>query len=154
MQGRSILLWLTALSLIAGGCGGPALDQEQAAADIGADLALMLTEPLLRASAADGASETTEAIGHIEETMTKAVRDLSMPEGVADVIAGPKAATQVGDGYASVSTALAVIPEAEGESGFCMVFAVGTDGTVVAQPAPGDPINRCRDTELVDLPGF
>lgn len=143
-----------ALSLVACGCGGPTLDQEQAAADIGADLALLLTEPLLRASAADSASEITEARRNVEESLTTAVRELSMPEGVADVIAGSSVATQVTDGYAFLSTALTVIPEAEGESLFCMVFAVGTDGTVTAQPAPGDPVNRCSDTELVNPLGL
>ena len=31
-----------------------------------------------------------------------------------------------------------------------MVFAIGSDGTVIARPAPGDPVNRCADTELAN----
>ena len=29
-----------------------------------------------------------------------------------------------------------------------MVVAIGSDGTVVAHPAPGNPTTHCADTEL------
>jgi hypothetical protein len=117
------------------------------ATDIGSKLALRLTEPILRGSAADTNSETAEALRNLEASTAEAVADLAVPEGVEDVLAGTNAAYRATNGYSSASIALTVVPDGE-ESPFCMVFAIGSDGTVVAHPAPGDPTGRCADTEL------
>lgn len=141
--------WFAALALIVAGCGGSALDEEQTATDIGAELALRLAEPILRASTAESGTETAQALRTLEESMSDSVRELSMPEGVADVVAGSNSGFAAANGYASASIALTVIPEDE-QPLFCMAFAIGSDGTVIAEPAPGDPVNRCADTDLVN----
>ena len=74
-----------------------------------------------------------------------------LPPGVSRIVLGPGSATR-GDGYADVSLVLVVVPVDAGAL-FCMVFAMSSTGEFVAEPAPGDPVNRCRDTEKVRLVG-
>ena len=149
MHLRPILL-LAMLTLMTAGCGGDSgVDREQAATDIGNQLALRLTESILRASTANTDTETTRSLRDLEESMMESIGDLALPEGIADVVAGTNAGYSAVNGYSSASMALTVIP-ADEKPLFCMVFAIGSDGTVIARPAPGDPVNRCADTELAN----
>ncbi len=75
-----------------------------------------------------------------------------LPPGVSRIVLGPGSATR-GDGCADVSLLLVVVVPVDAGALFCMVFAMSSTGEFVAEPAPGDPVNRCRHTEEVRLVG-
>lgn len=130
--------------VLTGGCRSEALSRSDVAESIGNTVAERLAGPVEIAATANPA----ESFDMLDEALGEALVDLSLPEGVSHVIPGDPSLTVV-EGLASFSVALVVVPH--DDSRFCMVVAVASDGRVVTGFDPGDPSDRCRDTELIDL---
>lgn len=114
-------------------------------AAIGDELAGRMAAPLQRAAAGFAPD-----LDGLTRTLRAALDDIALPGGVRRVVAGHRASTSGGDFFAEISTAIVVVPT-NTESMFCMVLALSSNGEIVAEPAPGDPVDGCSDTEIVKL---
>ena len=129
-------------------CSGTDEWRAEAAAEIGDELAGRLAEPLAQAA------NTTHDIDSnpVMSALKTAVDDMVLPSGVNRIVPGSPSSTGGEGGYADVSLTLVVVP-VDTPAMFCMVFAVSNTGELVAEPASGDPVDRCDDTRKVRLAG-
>ena len=129
--------------LLALGCSEPIDWRAEAAAAVGDQLAQRLAGPLagVAEAGADAGPDPTEGV------LEAALRDLRLPPEISRVVRGSHSSWYVGDGYADVWAPLVLVPNGDTEYMFCMVFALSTRGELVARPAPGNPRDRCDDTD-------
>jgi len=142
---RMLVGWVVLLMLV-GACGESDPWRDEAAAAIGAQLADRLADPL--AQAADTAEHTD--LDPVMTALEAAFDDMTLPADVYRIVPGSHSSSTSGSDYADVSLPLVVVPIDRG-SMFCMIFALSSTGELVAEPALGDPVNRCADTESVRL---
>jgi hypothetical protein len=135
-----------AMLLLLAACSEADPSRSEAATAIGDELAGRLAAPL--AQVAD------EATGIDPDLMTNAVDaaldDITLPPGVFRIVSGTHVQSSRDGGYADVSLAIVVVPT-DTKSMFCMVVALSSTGELVAEPVPGDPVQRCDDAETVGL---
>ncbi len=131
-----------ALLLLVAACSDTDSWRSEAATAIGTQLANRLAEPLDQAA-------NTGREGDLEgvmDALDEALDDIALPTGVRRMISGSHLASTLGGGYADVWLPLVIVPT-ESADLFCMVFALSSTGELVAEPARGDPIDRCGETE-------
>ena len=143
MPKRLIALVTVLLALIAG-CGGGEAEREDLAETIGDGLWELLVGELSGVAAAGGPSEAAD------EALELALDEVVPPTGVRRVARGANMSSIATAGYAGVSLPLVVVRE-DADSSFCMVFSLDSTGQLVAEPASGDPDDRCADTEAPPL---
>jgi hypothetical protein len=114
---------------------------------VGAALADRLVGPLRDAARNDG----DEAMAGLEQAVGDALRNLPLPDAVDRVVAGTRVSTIEEGGLTGLSTALVVVPHGPA-SMFCIVLAVTSDGRYAARPVRDDPLQRCDNADLIDLP--
>ncbi len=141
-----ILACAFAVLLLVAACSESDPFRSETATAIGDELAGRLATPL--AQVADEATDIDTDL--VTSAVEPALDDITLPPGVFRIVSGTHVQSLRGDGYADVSLAIVVVPT-DTRSMFCMVFALSSAGELVAEPAPGDPVERCDDTETVGL---
>ncbi|MCP3976988.1 MAG: hypothetical protein GY720_21075 [bacterium] len=134
-----------ALLLMVAACGESEPASNAATAAIGEQLAGRVAAPLQRA-----ATGFDPGLDGLSNALRAALDDIALPGGVRRVVPGQRTSASADDAYAEISMSIVVIT-IDSESTFCMVLALSSTGEIVAEPAPGDPLDGCSDTEMISL---